>query len=90
MSSDSISKETLSKLFSGVSQKQLENAMKTAKVLSENPEIKNSFSKISDEKVKKMLSQLSNGDKKKIADTLTSKDNSEITELLLKIKNNLS
>lgn len=87
MSSEKITKEKLSKVFSGVSEGQLESAMKMAEKLSQNPEIKNSFSRISDDKVKSMLSALSDGDKKKIADTLKSAENSEIAELLLKIKN---
>ena len=82
-------KSDLEKIFSGVPKEKLEEAIKKADTLSKNPEVKNSFSKISEGQIKEMLSALSGNDKQKIASALGNGKNAEISELITKLKNNL-
>lgn len=82
-------REDLEKIFSGVPKDKLDAAIKKADALSKNPQVRNSFSKISEGQIKSMLSALSGSDKQKIISTFENSDNKEIAELVKNLKNNL-
>ena len=82
---NNIGRADLEKIFSGIPKDKLDSAIKKADVLSKNPEVRNSFSKISENDIKGMLSALSGNDKQKIASAL-SNGNSDILELIKKLK----
>lgn len=82
-------REDLEKIFSGIPKEKLDSAIKKADVLSKNPQIRNSFSKISESQIKEMMSALSKSDRQKIISTLGNGNNKEIAELIKNLKNNL-
>ena len=82
----SFGKADIEKIFSGIPKDKLEAAITKADMLSKNPEVRNSFSKISENDIKTMLSALSGNDKQKIASALSKGNNKEILELIKKLK----
>ena len=84
-----LTKENLEKIFSGVPKEKLAQAMKKADELSKNPEVRNSFSKISENRIKEILSALSGSDRQKILSAFEKETNKDMSELLKKLKNNL-
>ena len=82
MGTNNLNRENLEKIFSGVPKEKLENAVKKAEILSKNPEVRNSFSKISDAQIRSMLSALNDGDKRKIISMINNSGNKEIMDLI--------
>lgn len=83
---ENINKEALSRLFSGVPKDKLEKAMKTAEALAKDPNVKNSFSKISDAKIRSMLSAMNDGDKLRLASLIANSDNGNVIDLIKNLK----
>ena len=83
---ENINKEALSKLFSGVPKDKLEKAMITAESLAKDPNVKNSFSKISDAKIRSMLSAMNDGDKRRLASLIANSDNGNVIDLIKNLK----
>lgn len=81
-------KEKFINSFTGVPKDRLEKAIKTADTLSKNPEVRNSFSKISEKEIKEMLSALSENDTKK-AELLAKKADRGLFGLIEKLKNSI-
>ena len=79
-------KADLERIFSGIPKDKLEAAIKKADVLSKNPDVRNKFSKISENDIKTMLSALSGNDKEKLASSLGNGNNREIVELIKRLK----
>ena len=82
----SFQKADLERIFSGVPKDKLEIAMKKADALSKNPDVRNKFSKISENDIKNMLGALTGNDKEKLASTLKNTDSREIVELIKRLK----
>lgn len=82
----SFQKADLERIFSGVPKDKLEIAMKKADMLSKNPDVRNKFSKISENDIKSMLSALTGNDKEKFASTLKNSNSREILEFITRLK----
>ena len=79
-------KSDLERIFSGIPKDKLEAAIKKADVLSKNPDVRNKFSKISENDIKNMLGALSGNDKEKLNSSLKSGNGREIVELIKRLK----
>lgn len=86
---DKLNKNDLQKIFSGVSKEKLEEAVKKAELLSKNPEVMASVSKISEAQIKEMLGSLSTGEGQKTIAQLKNSEGGELAELIKSLKSKL-
>lgn len=76
----------LEDLFKGYNRSQVEQAMKRAKMLSENPQVQQAFARVDQEDIINMLRNLSSTDKNELMKTFLKSENRELVELLKKLK----
>ena len=75
-------------LFKGFDQRKVAEAIKQAKILVNDPDVKKAFSGVSKSEMEAMLSKLDAQDKDKLIDSMLKSDNNGISELIKKIKQN--
>ncbi|MBP3447547.1 MAG: hypothetical protein J6K51_00820 [Clostridia bacterium] len=76
----------LEDFFKGYNRSQVEQAMKRAKMLSENPQVQQAFARVDQEDIINMLRNLSSTDKNELMKTFLKSENRELVELLKKLK----
>ncbi|MBO5407817.1 MAG: hypothetical protein J6A61_00200 [Clostridia bacterium] len=76
----------LSELFRGYDEKRLEAAMNRAKLLSENPQVQEAFSRVDREEIVRMLRNFNDMDKNKLMKTFLKSNNQELIRIISNLK----
>ncbi len=72
--------------FKGCDQSQVQEAMRRAKILSENPQVQEAFSRVDKKEIIEMLRNLTEVDKNKLMRTFLDSKNRELMDLIRKLK----
>lgn len=72
--------------FKGYDQSRVQEAMKRAKMLSENPQVQAAFSRVDKKEITEMLRNLTEADKNKLMRTFLNSQNRELMDLIQKLK----
>lgn len=73
-------------LLKGFDQRRVEEAMKRAKSLSENPQVQAAFSRVDKKELETMIRNLSQSDKNQLMRTFLQGQNRELVDLIQKLK----
>ena len=76
----------LSELFRGYDEKRLEAAIKRAKLLSENPQVQEAFSRVDREEIVRMLRDFNDMDKNKLMKTFLKSNHQELIRIISNLK----
>lgn len=76
----------LSDIFKGYDPKKVQEAMKKAKMLSQNPRVQEAFSRVDQEEIVHALKNFDDMDKRRVLNTFLKGDNRELIRLIKSLK----
>ncbi len=76
----------LEDFFKGYDKARVENAMRRAKLLAENPQVQEALSRVDKKEITNLLRSLSETDKNRLMKSFLEMENQEFSELLKKMK----
>ena len=75
-----------SEFLKGYDENRVQDAMKKAKMLSENPRVQEAFARVDKEEIVKVLRNFNDTDKKQLMKTFLNSNNQELIRLIQKLK----
>ncbi len=76
----------ISEIFKGYDNKRIEDAMRRAKLLSENPMVQEAFSRVDRDEIVQLIRNFNDKDKKELMKTFLQSNNQELIRIISQLK----